>query len=118
MGEVRGSLCCTWRSVFVLHLEVGRMTITYTLGRSLYITLTNRCNSVSLIESRGPGFAVPASSGFAPLREGFEPNAADILEAARDAATEHGAYESIVFAGAGEVSPVGLKRAILSDALF
>ena len=34
---------------------------TYTLGRSLYVPLTSRCNSVPLPATRGPGFALPRS---------------------------------------------------------
>lgn len=34
---------------------------TYTLGRSLYVPLTSRCNSVTLPSTRGPGFALPRS---------------------------------------------------------
>mmetsp|Transcript_27286 Transcript_27286/g.55920 ORF Transcript_27286/g.55920 Transcript_27286/m.55920 type:complete len:356 (+) Transcript_27286:65-1132(+) len=32
---------------------------TYTLGRSLYVPLTSRCNSVPLPQTRGPGFLLP-----------------------------------------------------------
>ena len=32
---------------------------TYTLGRSLYVPLTSRCNSVPLPVTRGPGFQLP-----------------------------------------------------------
>ncbi|KAL3764959.1 hypothetical protein ACHAW5_006667 [Stephanodiscus triporus] len=34
---------------------------TYSLGRSLYVPLTSRCNSVPLPTTRGPGFALPTS---------------------------------------------------------
>ena len=42
--------------------------LTYTLGRALHVSLTNRCNALTLVESRGPGFAISAASGFAPLQ--------------------------------------------------
>jgi pyruvate-formate lyase-activating enzyme len=34
--------------------------ITYTLGRSLYVSITSRCNSRSLPETRGPNFLLPS----------------------------------------------------------
>jgi hypothetical protein len=37
-------------------------TFTYILGNSLYIPLTSRCNSVTLVASRGPNFLLPAST--------------------------------------------------------
>lgn len=33
--------------------------LTYSLGRSLYVPLTSRCNTVTLPETRGPGFLLP-----------------------------------------------------------
>ena len=62
----------------------GAMTIpglSYTLGRTLYVALTNRCNSVPLFSTRGPGFQMPAASGFAPLPDGVEPSAEQVAEA-------------------------------------
>ena len=73
--------------------------ITYRLGRTLYVALTNSCNAVSLIQSRGPGFAMPVQSGFAPLPEGFTPSAEEVYQAVEAA---QGDYDSIAFAGAGE----------------
>ena len=32
---------------------------TYTLGRSLYVPVTSRCNSVPLPQTRGPNFTLP-----------------------------------------------------------
>ena len=34
---------------------------TYTLGRSLYVPITSRCNSIPLPVTRGPGFVLPES---------------------------------------------------------
>ncbi|KAL1526189.1 hypothetical protein AB1Y20_014917 [Prymnesium parvum] len=80
--------------------------VTYALGRSLYVALTNRCNSVSLISSRGPGFTLPPGSGFVPLADEFEPCADEVYRAVVSASSRldgaHGAFESVVFAGAGE----------------
>ncbi|GMI24689.1 hypothetical protein TeGR_g364 [Tetraparma gracilis] len=41
----------------------------YTLGSSLYVNLTPACVGLSLLQSRGPSFAVPPSSGYSPLSE-------------------------------------------------
>ena len=41
---------------------------TYTLGRSLYVPLTSRCNSVPLPLTRGEGFLLPKSVGEALVR--------------------------------------------------
>ena len=32
---------------------------TYTLGRSLYVPITSRCNTIPLPSTRGPGFLLP-----------------------------------------------------------
>ena len=89
--------------------------ITYTLGRSLFVALTNRCNSVSLIESRGPGFVLSASSGFMPLPDGFEPTWEEITTAVASAYTAAAAEPpaAVVFAGAGE--PL-LRMRVLEEA--
>mmetsp|Transcript_21428 Transcript_21428/g.43813 ORF Transcript_21428/g.43813 Transcript_21428/m.43813 type:complete len:214 (+) Transcript_21428:99-740(+) len=75
--------------------------VAYRLGRTIYLALTNSCNTVSLIASRGPGFVIPPESGFAPLPEGFTPSAKEVHAAAVDAAAK-GEYDSIAFAGIGE----------------
>lgn len=86
------------------------MTVCYALARSLYVALTNRVNSVSLIESRGPGFSVPGS--FSPLAA--EPTAEQVV-AAVSAALADGADCSggLCFAGAGE--PL-LRLAVIEQA--
>ena len=89
-------------------------SITYTLGTQLYVSLTNRCNAVSLIQSRGPGFAVPASSGFSLLPEGFEPSAAEVAEVVASAVGAGDTLSAIVFAGAGE--PLLKQRTLLEAA--
>ena len=99
--------------------------VTYRLGASIYVALTNQCNAVALIKSRGPSFVMPSSSGFAPLPQSFEPSADQVVEAVRAAlrSTQAGT-ESIVFAGAGEPllrtrvleeSAVKLREALADD---
>jgi hypothetical protein len=43
------------------------------LGAQLYVSVTNRCNTVPLHVTRGPGFRMPAT--FSPLPSLFEPTA-------------------------------------------
>ena len=77
--------------------------ITYTLGRGLYVALTNRCNATPLAVTRGPGFKI-TSGTFAPLPEGFEPSAKAVVAEVQAALAAHSAinYDSVVFAGLGE----------------
>lgn len=80
------------------------MAITYRLGRSVYVALTNRTNTTSLLQARGPGFVMPAASGFAPLPPKFEPEAAEVLAALEPALhpdTDE-RVSAVVFAGVGE----------------
>eukprot|EP00585_Thalassiosira_rotula_P008677 CAMPEP_0196135970 /NCGR_PEP_ID=MMETSP0910-20130528/4438_1 /TAXON_ID=49265 /ORGANISM="Thalassiosira rotula, Strain GSO102" /LENGTH=305 /DNA_ID=CAMNT_0041396179 /DNA_START=84 /DNA_END=998 /DNA_ORIENTATION=+ len=55
---------------------------TYTLGRSLYVPVTSRCNSVPLPATRGPNFLLPraVAEGLVRVRnaETTRPTAADI----------------------------------------
>ena len=46
----------------------------------MYVALTNECNSVTLIASRGPSFKMPVSSGFVPLDNGKEPGAQHVFD--------------------------------------
>ena len=90
--------------------------ITYLLRSSVYVSLTNRCNAVSLIESRGPSFSIPASSGFIPLPSGHEPSAEEVAQAVTAALGDAGladAAKEVCFAGAGE--PL-LRRRCLEEA--
>ena len=79
--------------------------LAYRIGSSLYLALTNRANSVTLAASRGPGFAMPRDSGFAPLSH--EPSVAE-LSAAVDVAlaptgrSGEAAVDAVAFAGLGE----------------
>ncbi len=86
-------------------LMAGRRlaSIAYTFERSLYVSLTNRINSVSLSGSCGPGFALPPSSGFEPLPTGFEPSPEEVAEAvAHELSQAAEPPKKVVFAGAGE----------------
>ncbi|CAN0226769.1 unnamed protein product, partial [Discosporangium mesarthrocarpum] len=73
-----------------------------------YVAVTNRCSSTSLLESRGPGLVMPQS--FAPLPEGREPSAQEVLDELtnelmqRSTRCELEAHQptEIVFAGLGE----------------
>ena len=51
-------------------------TLTYTLGQSLYVPLTSRCNTRTLPETRGPGFFLPLNvvSTLCRVRPLEEPN--------------------------------------------
>ena len=73
--------------------------LTYALGRALYVSLTNRCNALTLVESRGPGFAISAASGFAPLQT--EPTPDHVFDAVA-AAMSSNEFSELCFAGAGE----------------
>jgi hypothetical protein len=102
-------------------VAAARPGVAYQLGGSLYLNLTQRCNATPLHETRGPGFQMPAETGFhvapcpsgdavvytLPLPPGApEPSAA---EAAGVLRTLCAAWRSdaprppaVVFAGAGE----------------
>ncbi|CAM9518393.1 unnamed protein product [Pylaiella littoralis] len=81
--------------------------ITYTIRSSLYVAVTNRCCTTSLIASRGPGLSMPPS--FDPLPLGaVEPSAADIIRdvtnrlSGSDGGAEGGLFDEVVFAGVGD----------------
>jgi hypothetical protein len=75
-----GEVACTAR----LHAAAMALAAAAAAGRGfaycvrggLYLSLTNETNSVSLLESRGPGFSMSKSSGFALLDSGVEPTGA------------------------------------------
>ena len=90
--------------------------ITYILRQTVYVSLTNRCTARSLIDSRGPSFVMPASSGFVPLPTNQEPSAEEVADAVRVALADErlgGAAREVCFAGAGE--PL-LRRRCLEEA--
>lgn len=83
--------------------------LAYFLGSTLYVGLTNRACGLSLPASRGPGFLMPASSGFAPLAR--EPSADEVVAVVttafasdpRKASQDGGAPDpGVVFAGLGD----------------
>lgn len=75
-------------------------SITYVISRSLYVSLTNRCNAVSLLESRGPGFVLPPT--FSRLPSGFEPSAEQVASEVARVLADGAQPTEVVFAGAGE----------------
>ena len=85
----------------------ARPGVAYTLGRTLYLSVTNRSNALSILKTRGPGFVMPPSSGFALLSDP-EPDASElaaIVDATYERAEIVGMGENdpgVVFAGAGE----------------
>ena len=85
----------------------ARPGVAYTLGRTLYLSVTNRSNALSILKTRGPGFVMPPSSGFALLSDP-EPDASElaaIVDATYERAEIMGMGENdpgVVFAGAGE----------------
>ena len=85
----------------------ARPGVAYTLGRTLYLSVTNKSNALSILKTRGPGFVMPPSSGFALLSDP-EPDAnelAAIVDATYERAEIVGMGENdpgVVFAGAGE----------------
>ena len=91
--------------------------LTYIMRQTIYVSLTNRCNARTLIDSRGPSFKMPASSGFALLPPNQEPSAEEVAEAVNAALSDerlpNGAATEICFAGAGE--PL-LRRRCLEEA--
>jgi len=50
----------------------------YKLGDALYLALTDRCTSCTMLATRGPGFVMPATSGFSPLGDRPEPMPDDL----------------------------------------
>ena len=51
----------------------------YSLGRTLYLALTNASNAASILDTRGPGFAMPPDSGFRLLpADAPEPSAEEL----------------------------------------
>jgi hypothetical protein len=89
--------------------SAARPGVAYTLGRTLYLSLTNRSNAAGILKTRGPGFVMPSTSLFVPFPKGAaEPTAVE-LAAVVDACYQHGDIvgmgendPGVVFAGAGE----------------
>ena len=75
--------------------------ITYSLGRVLYVALTNHCNTTPVFVTRGPGFKI-SPDRFAPLADGLEPNPPQVLAAVDDVFQGPHRPHSITFAGYGE----------------
>jgi hypothetical protein len=87
----------------------ARKGVAYTVGRGLYLALTDKTNSRTVFASRGPGFAMSRESNFSPLGEGAaEPSATElaaVVDRAYDGADIIGMGENdpgVTFAGLGE----------------
>ena len=89
----------------------ARPGVAYSLGRTLYLSLTNRTNARPIVDTRGPSFRMPIESGFVRLPEGVqhEPTPAElaaVVEACYDVREDIvGMGENdpgVVFGGAGE----------------
>ena len=90
--------------------------IMYTLGGGAYVQLTERARGgTTLLRARGAGFAMPATSGFAPLARHHperEPLAEEVISALEatflagydtgSAASHEGDLKGVTFAGAGD----------------
>lgn len=57
--------------------------LTYWLGNTLYLSVTDRCNATPLHNTRGPGFRMPASSNFRALTDSQDPSLQMMLSAAQ-----------------------------------
>jgi pyruvate-formate lyase-activating enzyme len=72
---------------------------------TLRISLTNECNSLSRLVSRGPGYRLPQALEFTPLPAGYEPCADEVVEAVEKAYSKDIVPVDIVFdATVGEPS--------------
>ena len=87
----------------------ARPGVAYVLGRTLYLAMTNRSNAATIVETRGPGFAMPPESFFVPYSEPYrEPEAeelADVVDLFYEKLEIVGMGENdpgVVFAGMGE----------------
>ena len=89
--------------------------ITYTLRGGAYVQLTERSRGITLLESRGPGFAMPATSGFDRFGSHHpteEPTAAQVISALEatfaagydtgPAVSHEGDLKGVTFAGTGD----------------
>jgi hypothetical protein len=80
----------------------------YWLSGKLYLNVTNRLVCKSPLVLRGPSFQMPTSSGFAHLRDGFEPSAEEIfhevdsLVSAGKVNVDSMRADPVTFAGDGE----------------
>jgi hypothetical protein len=81
----------------------ARKGVAYVLNNALYLSVTNRAPCTGLIATRGPGFIMPAESGFVLLpvegAEGggpYEPTAAELAAAVEEV------YADLEIVGMGE----------------
>ena len=76
----------------------------------MYLSVTNKSNALSILKTRGPGFVMPPSSGFALLSDP-EPDAKEL------AAIVDATYERAEIVGMGENDP-GVTFAGLGEPLL
>ena len=89
--------------------------ITYQVRDAIYVQLTEKARGTTLLASRGPGFTMPATSGFKPLAAFHpekEPSASDVISAIESAfaagydtgaaASHEGDLKGLTFAGGGD----------------
>ena len=91
----------------------ARKGVAYTVGRGLYLALTDRTNSRTVVASRGPGFVMSRESNFSPLggKGAAEPSATEL------AAVVDRAYDGLDIVGMGENDP-GVTFAGLGEPLL
>jgi pyruvate-formate lyase-activating enzyme len=91
----------------------ARKGVAYTVGRGLYLALTDRTNSRTVVASRGPGFVMSRESNFSPLggQGAAEPSATEL------AAVVDRAYDGLDIVGMGENDP-GVTFAGLGEPLL
>jgi hypothetical protein len=104
---------------FSVRIMLASKKISYWLRGQLYISVTSKVNSLSLVQIRGPNFVLPACSGFQMLPDDYEPTSEEIFNEV-DYAVETGkvkvdsmSADPVTFAGYGE--PL-LRREIVIDA--
>ena len=90
----------------------------YIIQKKVYISLTNECNSVSLLHLKGPKFFMPVSANFTPLPHGYEPTSKEIFDVI-DGSFERGevkvdSMESDVVTYSGIGEPL-LRLGVLTD---
>jgi hypothetical protein len=90
----------------------ARPGLAYSLGRTLYLSVTNRSNAASILDTRGPGFRMPESSGFILLPDDAPEPTSDELAAVVDAC-----YADMDIVGMGENDP-GVTFAGLGEPLL
>ena len=84
--------------------------LVYSLGRQLYVSLTNAAIGLPLLKSRGPTFSLGKDSGFSPLPPGYTPTPQNVLDNVQPLLDNGDEFDPrVTFAGAGDpLSELGL----------